>query len=212
MSSCSWFDELLSGDREQPQVTDWDAFLFGAKVEREVRRGTASKLAFGDITELEALPENKYKNDTKDGRTGEMLVIRRLNEYGFDIPIEDWHKHEPGKQYDQKDILVNGHRLEVKYIRNDDYPFGDTPESFKGKQLLVAKVASIEKHVHRPLAYVFVHATTGGILALPFTEEVTDLFYERQMFSDGKEVPGAYLGQPQKYLKTIEWLVEELTK
>lgn len=193
-------------------VDEWDEWLYGGKVERELRRGTAKRLPFGDVTELEALPDSKYKDDTKDGRIGEMAVIKRLNEYGFNIPIEPWHKHEPGKKYDQKDILVNGHRLEVKYIRNDAYPFGDTPESFKGSQLLVAKVASIEKHVHRPLAYVFVHATTGGLLALPFTDEVTDLFYERLMWSDGKQVPGAYLGEPQKYLQTIDWLVEELRK
>lgn len=191
---------------------EWNEWLSGAKVEREVRRGTAKKQLFGDVKELEALPDSKYKSDTYDGRIGEMKVIEKLNQHGFNISIEPWHKHEPGKVYDQKDIVVNGHRLEVKYVGNEFFIWHDTPESFVGKQLLVAKAASIEKHIHRPLAYVFVHAITGGFIVLPFTEEVTDLFYERQMWSDGKQVPGAYLAEPQKYLQPIEWLVEELRK
>lgn len=197
---------------EDAVIADWVAEQEQLKSGRKERRVTAKRLPFGDVTELEALPESKYKNDTYDGRIGEMAVIERLNQHGFNIPLEPWKLHEKGKVYDQKDIVVNGHRLEVKYIKNDRYPFGDTPESFTGKQLLVAKVASIEKHVHPPTAYVFVHASTGGMLALPYTDEVTSLFYERLMWSDGKQVPGYYLKHPQQYLQPFSWLVDSLGK
>ncbi|MBW4636707.1 MAG: hypothetical protein KME05_00440 [Gloeocapsa sp. UFS-A4-WI-NPMV-4B04] len=202
--SYSWYDECEAQYQE----------LFGSRgrEERTARRANAKQLPFGDISELERLPDSKYKNDTYDGRIGEIAVIERLNQYGFNVPIESWTLHEPGKRYDQKDIVVNEQRLEVKYIKNANYPFGDTPDSFTGSQLLVAKVASIKKHIQPPLAYVFVHANTGGMLVLPFTDEVTSRFYERDAMSDGKPTPMFYLKNPQQYLQPFNWLVDALGK
>lgn len=213
LSQEAWEDAVIADWKKQQHSYSWYdecKALLSEREQREVRRGASNRPSLGNVSELEQLPDSKYKDDTFDGRTGEVAVIERLNLEGFDVPIESWTLHEPGKTYDQKDIVVNGQRLEVKYIKNANYPFGDTPDSFVGSQLLVAKVASIKKHIQPPLAYVFVHANTGGMLVLSFTDEVTSRFYERLMWSDGKQVPGYYLKHPQQYLQPFSWLVEKL--
>lgn len=109
-----------------------------------------------------------FLNRKKIGDQMEAFVTKRLIDAGIDatqpfmedgLPISDYTKY-------QKDIIANGHVLEVKG-RNVHFT---SVEDFPYKTIFVEGVGGFDKKDVRPKFYVNISHRTGAIIALDVDE------------------------------------------
>ncbi len=110
-----------------------------------------------------------YKSAMESGHAFNKIVAMRLESEGISAEVPEFsfaQSKEEIKEYtlNDKDIIVGDQVIEVK---SRNLNFNDNPESFPYDDLIIDTVSGYEAKDPKPIAYVMVSQSTGGMFVFP---------------------------------------------
>lgn len=109
---------------------------------------------------------------------------------------------------DSLDLIVEGHRIEVK---SRDLDFSTDPRTFPYERAFVDTVSSYDSHAVKPLAYVFVSQRTGAMLSTPGRHpDAVASWTQTRAFDHVRKIHDMFYLVGREWLTPIDVLVARL--
>jgi hypothetical protein len=112
-----------------------------------------------------------------------------------------------GDYIDSKDLLVNGHYIEIKSRRESFTSAKDFPYS----TIFVDTVAGYDAKINKPLAYVMISRETKAMLCLPSYNK-PDYWTQETRFDRVRKINETFYMAPKNKLQPLDNLVEQIKR
>jgi hypothetical protein len=150
-----------------------------------------------------------FFKELREGYEWQKLVASYFKENGLDVQMPELTVRDSfekaGEYIDTKDLIVNGHVIEVK-SRRETFT---TPKSFPYGTIFVDTVMGYDSKVTKPLAYVMVSRETKAMLCLPSYNK-PDYWTQETRFDRVRKINETFYMAPKTKLRSLDELVKQI--
>lgn len=150
-----------------------------------------------------------FFKELKEGYEWQKLAANYFKENGLDVQMPSLtirNSFDDAIDYlDSKDLIVNGHIIEVKSRREKFTSAKDFPYS----TIFVDTVSGYNSKITKPLAYVMISRKTGSMLCLPSYSK-PEYWTEETRFDRVRNINETFFMAPKSKLKPLSVLVDQI--